>query len=137
MNRRRVCSLPLESSPEMIDCILVAVALMRLLVQLVPKNMAAGMPFLAGVGLNAHTAAFAAAVVLLATLLLAVTPMLRLSFQQLRAGLTDGDRGATGQLWRRLGANLVIFELAIAVMLLAGAGLLGAALSASARAAGI
>jgi macrolide transport system ATP-binding/permease protein len=105
--------------------ILVAVALMRLLVQLVPKNMAAGMPFLAGVGLNAHTAAFAAAVALLATLLLAVTPMLRLSFQQLRAGLTDGDRGAAGQLWRRLGANLVIFELAIAVMLLAGAGLLG------------
>jgi macrolide transport system ATP-binding/permease protein len=105
--------------------ILVAVALMRLLVQLVPKNMAAGMPFLAGVGLNAHTAAFAAAVALLATLLLAVTPMLRLSFQQLRAGLTDGDRGAAGQLWRRLGANLIIFELAIAVMLLAGAGLLG------------
>ncbi|MCU1321644.1 MAG: permease, partial [Acidobacteriaceae bacterium] len=108
--------------------ILVAVALMRLLVQLVPKNMAAGMPFLAGVGLNAHTAAFAAAVALLATLLLAVTPMLRLSFQQLRAGLTDGDRGAAGQLWRRLGANLVIFELAIAVMLLAGAGLLGRSL---------
>jgi macrolide transport system ATP-binding/permease protein len=105
--------------------ILVAVALMRLLVQLIPKNMAAGMPFLACVGLNAHTAAFAAAVALLATLLLAVTPMLRLSFQQLRAGLTDGDRGAAGQLWRRLGANLVIFELAIAVMLLAGAGLLG------------
>jgi macrolide transport system ATP-binding/permease protein len=105
--------------------ILVAVALMRLLVQLVPKNMAAGMPFLADVGLNAHTAAFAAAVALLATLLLAVTPMLRLSFQQLHAGLIDGDRGAAGQLWRRLGANLVIFELAIAVMLLAGAGLLG------------
>jgi predicted permease len=105
--------------------ILVAVALMGPLVQLVPKNMAAGMPFLAGVGLNPHTAAFAAAVALLATLLLAVTPMLRLSFQQLRAGLTDGDRGAAGHLWRRLGANLVIFELAIAVMLLAGAGLLG------------
>ena len=29
------------------------------------------------------------------------------------------------RLWRRLGANLVVFELAIAVMLLAGAGLLG------------
>jgi predicted permease len=104
--------------------ILIAFALMRLLVQLVPKKMATGMPFLAGVGLNAHTAAFAAAVALLATLLLAVTPMLRLSFQQPRAGLTDLDRGAAGQLWRRLGANLVVFELAIAVMLLAGAGLL-------------
>lgn len=105
--------------------ILVAAALMRLLVRLVPKNMAAGMPFLNGVGLNTHTAIFAAAVALLAALLLTVTPMLRLCFRQLRAGLTDGDRGAVGQLWRRLGANLVIFELAIAVMLLAGAGLLG------------
>ncbi|MCU1322551.1 MAG: Macrolide-specific ABC-type efflux carrier, partial [Acidobacteriaceae bacterium] len=108
--------------------ILVALALMRLLVQLVPKNMAAGMPFLASVGLNEHTAAFAAAVALLATLLLALTPMLRLSFQQLRTGLTDGDRGAAGLLWRRLGANMVILELAIAVMLLAGAGLLGRSL---------
>ncbi|GGG67126.1 ABC transporter permease [Edaphobacter dinghuensis] len=105
--------------------IFIAAALMRLLVHLVPKNMAAGMPFLNGVGLNAHTAAFTVAVALLAALLLAVTPMLRLSLRQLRIGLTDGDRGAAGQLWRRLGANLVIFELAIAVMLLAGAGLLG------------
>jgi len=104
---------------------LVSLALVRLLVQLVPKNIAAGMPFLASVGLNAHTAAFAAGVALLATLLLAATPMLRLSFQQLRGGLTDGDRGAAGLLWRRLGANMVIFELAIAVVLLAGAGLLG------------
>ncbi len=108
--------------------ILVSLALMRLLVQLVPKNMAAGMPFLASVGLNAHTAAFAAAVALLVTLLLAVTPMMRLSFQQLRVNLTDGDRGAAGLLWHRLGANMVIFELAIAVMLLASAGLLGRSL---------
>jgi macrolide transport system ATP-binding/permease protein len=43
-------------------------------------------------------------------------------------GLADGDRGAAGQLWRRLGANLVVVELAIAVVLLAGAGLLGQSL---------
>jgi predicted permease len=43
----------------------------------------------------------------------------------LRDGLTDGDRGAAGRLWRRLGANLVVVELAVAVVLLVGAGLLG------------
>jgi macrolide transport system ATP-binding/permease protein len=43
-------------------------------------------------------------------------------------GLTDGDRGAAGRLWRRLGANLVVVELAVAVVLLAGAGLLGQSL---------
>ena len=105
--------------------IVVAAALMRLLVRLVPKDMASGMPFLGGVGLNAHTAGFAVAVASLAALLLAITPMLRLSFQRIRAGLSDGDRGAASQIWRRLGANLVVFELAIAVVLLTGAGLLG------------
>ncbi len=105
--------------------IIVAAALMRLLARLVPKGMASGMPFLDGVGLNAHTVAFAGATALLAALLLATTPALRLSLQSVRDGLTDGDRGAASALWRRLGANLVVVELAIAVVLLAGAGLFG------------
>ena len=105
--------------------ILAAAALVKLLARLVPKDMASNMPFLDGAGLNAHTAAFTAAIALLAASLLSATPLLRLSFQRVRDGLTDGDRGAAGQLWRRLGANLVIVELAIAVVLLAGAGLLG------------
>jgi len=108
--------------------VLVAAALIRLLARLVPRNMASGMPFLDGVGLNAHTAGFAAAIVLLAGLLLSVTPMLRLSFRQVAAGLHDGERGTASQLWRRLGANLVVVELAVAVILLAGAGLLGRSL---------
>jgi hypothetical protein len=108
--------------------VLVAAGMMRLLGRLVPKDMAAKMPFLGGVGLNAHTGAFVAAISLLAALLLAATPTLRLSFQKVRDGLADGDRGAAGRLWRRLGANLVVVELAIAVVLLAGAGLLGQSL---------
>jgi predicted permease len=51
--------------------------------------------------------------------------VLRLSFQDIRDGLTDGDRAAAGRLWRRMGANLVVVELAIAMVLLVGAGLLG------------
>jgi macrolide transport system ATP-binding/permease protein len=105
--------------------ILVAATLIKLLARLVPQNMASGMPFLDGAGLNTHTLGFAAAITFLTALLLSVTPMLRLSFQKGGAGLHDGDRGAASQLWRRLGANLVVVELAIAVILLAGAGLLG------------
>ncbi len=108
--------------------VLAAVGLMRVLARLVPKDMAASMPFLAGVGLNPHTAAFAAAIALLAAVLLAATPTLRLSFLPVREGLAEGGRGAAGLLWRRLGANLVVLELAIAVVLLAGAGLLGQSL---------
>ncbi len=108
--------------------IVVSVGIMKILGRLVPKDMAAKMPFLGGVGLNAHTGIFAAAIALLAALLLAATPTLRLSFQKICEGLADGDRGAVGRLWRRLGANLVVVELAIAVVLLAGAGLLGQSL---------
>ena len=105
--------------------VIFAADLMKLLARLVPKDMAANMPFLGGVGLNAYTAEFGAAIGLVAALLLATTPTLRLSFQTVRDGLAAGDRGAASQLWRKLGANMVVVELAVAVVLLAGAGLLG------------
>ena len=60
------------------SCVLVAVGLMNLLVRLVPKDMAANMPFLAGVALNAHTGAVTGAIALMAALLLAAAPTLRL-----------------------------------------------------------
>jgi macrolide transport system ATP-binding/permease protein len=106
----------------------VASGLMRVLARLVPKDMASNMPFLEGVALNAHTGAFAAAVALLAALLLAATPTSRLSFPEICERLAEGDRGSAGRLWRRLGANFVVVELAIAVVLLVGAGLLGQSL---------
>jgi macrolide transport system ATP-binding/permease protein len=99
--------------------------LMMLMTRMVPKDVAPRVPFLAGVGFNAHTGAFAAAIALLAAVLLAATATLRLSFQDVHEGLAEGSRGTAGRLWRRLGANLVVVELAVAVVLLAGAGLLG------------
>lgn len=102
----------------------VADGMMKLLAQLVPKDMAASLPFLQGVGLNAHSGAFAA-VIVLAAALLAATPALRLSSLKVREALSEGDRGAAGLFWQKLGANMVVVELAVAVVLLAGAGLLG------------
>jgi macrolide transport system ATP-binding/permease protein len=99
--------------------------LMTLMRQLIPKAVADGIPFLGLVGLNAHTGIFAGAIALLAALLMAATPVLRLSFQDIREGLGDGNRAAAGRFWRRMGANLVVVELSIAMVLLVGAGLLG------------
>ncbi|MEA3006716.1 MAG: hypothetical protein QOI94_1985 [Acidobacteriaceae bacterium] len=101
-----------------------AVVMMSLLARLVPKPMAQGMPFLAVVGLNRHTALFTAGSTLVAAVLLAATPALRLAFREIHDGLTDGGKGAASRFWRRLGANLVVVELTVAVVLLAGAGLL-------------
>jgi len=108
--------------------VIAASGLMKLFVLLLPKDMVEGMPFRSGVGLSAHTTLFAVFVALLAGLLLATTPALRLSFQKVRDGLAEADRSASGRLWRRLGANLVVVELSVAVVLLAGAGLLGQSL---------
>jgi predicted permease len=104
--------------------IVLAVVMMSLLARLVPKPMAQGMPFLAVVGLNQHTALFAAGATLIAAVLLAATPALRLAFREIHEGLSDGGRGAASRFWRRLGANLVVVELILAVVLMAGAGLL-------------
>lgn len=103
----------------------VALWLMKLLVHLVPKTMAARVPFIALVGLNSHTVLFAGCIAILTALLLAITPMIRLGFQPIHGGLSEGGRSAAGSLWRRLGANLAVVELAIAMVLLVGAALLG------------
>ena len=75
-----------------------------------------------------HLVLFTAAIAVLATLLFAVTPLVRLPTRELHDSLSEGGRGAAGRLWRRLGANMVVAELAIAMVLLAGAGLLGKSL---------
>jgi len=101
---------------------------MKLLTRLISEEMLASMPYFAGLGLNSHVLAFAASIALTAALLFSVTPMLRLSVQEIRDGLAEGARGYAGTMWRRFGANLVVVELTVAVVLLVGAGLLGKSL---------
>lgn len=101
---------------------------MQLLVKLIPPNMLNGMPFLQDLGLNARVVAFTGAISLFAAALFSLTPTLRLSLSEMRAGLAEGSRGSAGNTWRNLGSKLVVLELATAVVLLAGAGLLGQSL---------
>lgn len=106
----------------------IADALMRILKCLVSTDMMAAMPYLDGLAINAHVLAFAAVLALLAAALFSLLPIRHLSCSDLREGLATGGRGSTGNLWRRMGANLVVIELATAVVLLSGAGLLGKSL---------
>jgi predicted permease len=102
-----------------------AVEAMRLLDGLMPKDMRASMPYLQGLGLNGRVGVFAGILALLAGALFALAPMTRLKFSEIRDGLSQGGRGAAGIVWRRFGVNLVVIELATAMVLLGGAGLLG------------
>jgi predicted permease len=108
--------------------LLLAVGGMKVLTGLISKQMMIGMPFLRGLGLNAHVIEFAGCLGVLAAVLFSMTPIVHFRFSDMRDGLTDGGRGSAGTMWRRMGANLVVIELATAVVLLTGAGLLGKSL---------
>jgi predicted permease len=97
----------------------------EILTHLISKDMMAGMPYLAGLGLNSHVLLFAGGISVFAAALFSFAPVVRLPLTKLQEGLSEGGRGYAGTLWRRFGANLVVAELAIAVVLLVGAGLLG------------
>ena len=100
-------------------------AAMNILTRLISKDMLTGMPYLSGLSLNSHVLTFAAVVSVFALALFSVPPVARLPLTKLREGLNQGGRGYAGTLWRRFGAHLVVVEMAIAVVLLVGAGLLG------------
>lgn len=96
----------------------------KLLIRLVPKDRMASMPFLHGAGLTSDVVIFVLAISFLAGLLVSLIPALRLPFSQGREVLQEGGRTSAGTVWRKLGAKLVVVELATAVLLLVGAGLL-------------
>jgi predicted permease len=108
--------------------VVAAVWTMKLLIHLLAADTRARMPYLQGLGLNTHLVAFAGAIALLASLLFAIAPTLHLAVAGTIGGLGEGSRGSSGNTWRRLGSKLVVVELATAVVLLVGAGLLSKSL---------
>ena len=101
---------------------------MQLLSSLIPADTRMFMPYLQNLGFTPRVIALAAAAALLSAILFAAIPASRIRFANLRTALAEGGRGSAGTVWRRLGGNLVVLELATAVVLLAGAGLLGRSL---------
>jgi macrolide transport system ATP-binding/permease protein len=102
---------------------------MHLLLGLIPVETLIGlMPYLIGLGFNVRVMTFVVTVSLLAAALFALIPTVRMRFAKMQEGLADGGRGSAGVVWRRLGTNLVVLELAIAVVLLSASGLLGKSL---------
>jgi predicted permease len=120
-------SLVLAAISSMLGLALAYVAT-QLLVRLIPAARLANMPYLQGAGVNLHTAVFAFGISLMAGALFSLVPAMRLSGMDVREGLAAGGRGFAGTLWRRLGSNLVVVELATAMVLLVAAGLLGKSL---------
>jgi predicted permease len=108
--------------------LLFAYAATQWLVKLIPPQVGMNMPQLQALGLHSHTIVFVAVVAGVAVLLFSVTPLVRLPLSEIRNGLNEAGRTSAGLVWRRLGSNLVVVELALAMVLLTGAGLLGKSL---------
>lgn len=98
------------------------------LFRLIPERRLRGLPYFRDAGLHTDVLLFAAAIALLAVVVFSVTPVLRLPLSNLRQDLAGGGRHSPGTGWKRFGSNLVAAQLAIAMVLLASAGLLGKSL---------
>lgn len=101
---------------------------LQFLASLLSAEMISRMPYVQGIGLNLRLVAFACAISAIAAVAFALTPIVRISLAETLAGLREGSRGSAGTHWRRFGSHLVVAELAVAVLLLVGAGLLGKSL---------
>jgi macrolide transport system ATP-binding/permease protein len=97
----------------------------QLLLKLVPEKVLDGMPYLRELSLNGRVAACGLVLTALAGFSFSLASMSRQRFKQICDGLLHGRPGSANIVWRRLGANLVVIELATAMVLLNGAGLLG------------
>ena len=76
------------------------------------------------IGMNATVIVFSLVLSVVTGLLFGLAPALRLSGGSLHAALRDGSRGSTGGSLARLRGALVLGEVAVALVLLVGAGLL-------------
>jgi putative ABC transport system permease protein len=99
--------------------LLLAISLSRALVVLAPSTL----PRLDEIGVDARGLVFTAAVTVATALLCGVLPALELTRPRGDA-LKDGGRTSTGRRERRIVGTLVAVQLAIAVVLLVGGGLL-------------
>ena len=98
------------------------------LTRLIPADALARMPFLNGVTLGARALLFGVVTAALSAVVFAVTPLLHVTWAGYREGAAHTSRGSASLTWRRLGSHIVVLELAVAMVLLVGAGLLGRSL---------
>jgi putative ABC transport system permease protein len=100
--------------------LVVALAMLRALVALAPEDL----PRLGAVGIDATVLGFTLAAGLLTALLFGVAPWLFALRTNLVDSLKEGGRGSTAGAGARLRMGLVVAEVALAVVLLVGAGLM-------------
>ncbi len=104
--------------------VLLAYLALPLLVAGIPQDAKATLPFLQNLRANPTVLVFSGVVAVSVGVLFGIVPALHSSRLQLRKSLQDGTRSATGGPRHRLRDVLVVTQVALALVLLVGAGLL-------------
>jgi macrolide transport system ATP-binding/permease protein len=100
----------------------------HLLSALAPTNQMEALPFLRAAGLTPAQMLVACSIGVFAAILFAAVPVMLGPILQMAQTLREGGRGHAGTPWRRFGSKLVVIEIALAMILMTGAGLLGKSL---------
>jgi predicted permease len=95
-----------------------------LLIAAIPQSQLSSMPYLQGLGLDARVLLFALAVSLLTGIVFGLAPAFQSSKLNLLESLKEGGRTSGIHLRQGLRNSLVVAEIAIALVLLVGAGLM-------------
>lgn len=103
---------------------LMGVALAAVIGRLLPVLAPAGIPRVESVGLDARVVGFAVGVAVLTAVLFGLLPALRLTERGLANPLRGGARSGAGRAGQRVWWSMVVAEMALAVTLLVGSGLL-------------
>ncbi|HEX4604388.1 MAG TPA: ABC transporter permease [Candidatus Angelobacter sp.] len=93
-------------------------------VAMIPAVRIDAMPYLKHMSIDARVLLFALLLAIVTGIVFALAPALQASGANVQSALKDGSRGSHSGPWRRFASALVIGEVALAMVLLAGSGLL-------------
>ena len=96
----------------------------ELLVAAIPQSLLSFMPYLQGLSIDAGVLGFTTAITLFTGLIFGIAPALQATRQELHESLKEGGRGSGGASRAGLRNVLVVAEVALALVLLVGAGLM-------------
>ena len=102
----------------------VGVLLALWIIDLLPKINAVNIPRIEQLGIDGRVLAVTLSLSLLTGILTGLAPAIRSSRISVIQGLNDGARTSSGPRRRRIGSLLVVLEVALALVLLAGGGLM-------------
>ncbi|HET8888955.1 MAG TPA: ABC transporter permease [Candidatus Angelobacter sp.] len=102
----------------------VAYWMIKAFVAMIPSTLLDSMPYLKHMSIDARVLLFACALAIITGVVFALAPALQAAKADVQGALKDGSRNSHSGSWRRFASGLVVSEVALAMVLLAGSGLL-------------